>query len=111
MVRRFVIKPGGMIAMHRHGFYGFIYVIRGTCTVCGRDGRAELGPGGFALVEANADHGFLNLGEGDVEAICVNNYVDDMEVIAAEPGCAGELRNDGGRNAQRGVTSGSSAIA
>ena len=93
MVRRFVIKPGGIIEMHRHRFYGFIYVMKGTCTICGRDGRAELGPGGFALVEANVDHGFLNLGEGDVEAICVNNYVDDMEVMAAGSGCADELRS------------------
>ncbi|MGC8772230.1 MAG: cupin domain-containing protein [Conexivisphaera sp.] len=93
------MRPGGMIAMHRHGFYGFVYVIRGTCTVCGEDGRVELGPGWFALIEANADHGFLNPGREDVEAICVNNYADDMEVIAAESCRADELRAGRGRQA------------
>lgn len=101
MVRRFVIKPGGMIAMHRHGFYGFIYVMRGACTVCGSDGEIELRPGEFALVEANVDHGFLNRGKEDVEAICVNNYVDGAEVIAAGSGCVDEPRSDGGTGVDR----------
>ncbi|MFP3283128.1 MAG: cupin domain-containing protein [Nitrososphaeria archaeon] len=87
-VRRFLIGPGGRIAMHVHDFYGFIYVVRGTCTICGRDGKAEVGPGGFALVRAGVEHEFLNAGGEEMEAICVNSYADDMGITAVEPGCS-----------------------
>ncbi len=71
VMRVFEIAENGHTAYHTHPWEHEVYVIEGTGAI--RQGETEypLEKGGFALVEPNEEHQFLNKGNGVFRFVCV----------------------------------------
>lgn len=72
IMRRFVIKPGGEIAKHKHSYEHEIYVISGR-GIIGHEhqGEIEVKEGSFAFIEPDVLHWYKNTGSEDWVFICV----------------------------------------
>jgi quercetin dioxygenase-like cupin family protein len=86
-VRRFTVKPGGLIAHHIHKYEEAVYIISGSTEVCvGREKRS-MKRGDFVFIKGDVPHSFMNRGEEDLEFICVIPYIEDMSITPLDWQC------------------------
>jgi quercetin dioxygenase-like cupin family protein len=70
-MRRFVMAPGGRIPLHGHAWEHEIFVVRGTVEVF-TDTESKVVTGGTALyVGPDEPHGYRNIGDEDLEFLCI----------------------------------------
>lgn len=83
-LRRFVMRKGGHIPLHRHEYEEAFYVLKGRLSVCvisdGQVKKTEIGPGQFAYVDRMVPHSVKNAGDGEAEFICAINYPENMGI-------------------------------
>ena len=68
-MRLVTIRKGGSIPLHSHPQIHEQYVLKGVGVLFTKDSEKEMGPGDFAFVDANEEHGMRNKGEEDFEII------------------------------------------
>ncbi|KQB34112.1 MULTISPECIES: cupin domain-containing protein [Acidiplasma] len=86
-MRRFIIKPNGIIQMHYHDYYESLYIIRGKCIACVNNDSMELKSGDFIFIDSRFKHELINNGSEDLEFICVINYTKNMDIIPVNDEC------------------------
>jgi len=83
-VRRFIVKPGGVMPLHNHKYTEAVIILKGRLKVRTNREAYELGPGDFFFTAAFEPHALENIGNDDAEFICVISYEDDMTLRALE---------------------------
>ncbi len=83
-VRRFVVKPGGVMPLHNHKYVEAVIILRGKLRIRSGGDVYELGPGDFFFTGPYEPHAIENVGDEEAEFICVISYEDDMSLIPLE---------------------------
>lgn len=86
-LRRFTIRPGGRIAMHRHKYEETVYVLSGRGVVCAGEAKRSVGPGEYVYIAGGVPHALENPGGEDFVFLCIIPYVDDMRIERVERAC------------------------
>ena len=85
-VRRFTLKPHGIIPMHIHKYQETVIIVKGKCKVCVADKVYEMKEGDYIFINSNVKHAFIN-GDEDLEFFCIINYTDDMSIKTLNEDC------------------------
>ena len=83
-VRRFIVKPGGIMPLHDHKYTEAVVILRGRLRVKTNEGVYELGSGDFFFTGPYEPHAIENIGNNEAEFICVISYEDDMSLRPLE---------------------------
>jgi len=75
-MRHFEVEPGGHSPYHEHPWEHEVFVLKGRCRVTRGDEEALVGPGGVIFVPGGEEHNFENVGEDNLEFLCVIPIVD-----------------------------------
>lgn len=70
-MRRFVMEPGGSIPLHGHPWEHEIFILRGEAEVFTDSEKRTVGPGDALFVPPDEPHGYRNIGEVDLEFLCI----------------------------------------
>lgn len=70
-MRRFVIKPEGVIPKHSHWYEHEIYVLKGRGIVGVEDREYEVSKGSVLYVPPEVIHWYRNIGDEDWEFLCI----------------------------------------
>ena len=70
-MRRFVLKPGGIINIHTHDWEHEVYILSGDGEVLSQTGNKPVRPGSVAYVPPNEPHGFRNKGLDEFVFLCM----------------------------------------
>ncbi len=70
-MRLFEVQPGGHSPFHNHAMEHEIFVLEGRGRINAQGAQHDVGPGSFALVEANEEHQFENTGENVLKFLCI----------------------------------------
>jgi|GEM_PF-199494 Uncharacterized conserved protein, contains double-stranded beta-helix domain len=86
-VRRFIIKPKGMIPSHKHKNTETLVILKGKGKVCVNNQIREVQSGDFVFINSNIPHALENEYDEDFEFICIISYEDDMSIQLLESIC------------------------
>ncbi len=86
-VRKFTVKPGGLISHHYHKYVETLVILNGTCRICVENKKMDLKNGDFIFVDSMEKHEIINPGNIDLEFLCIINYPEDMEIKTIDKGC------------------------
>ncbi len=78
-MRLFVVGPGGHSPYHSHDWEHEVYIIKGKGAVITEDGKKEISDNSFVFVPPNVKHQFKNLGNDELQFICVIPSTADEE--------------------------------
>ena len=70
-MRRFVIKPGGVIPTHSHDWEHEIYILEGKGVVKVGSKEINVKKDTFLYIEPNIPHSYFNNGVSDLVFICI----------------------------------------
>ncbi len=70
-MRVFRVEPGAVIPAHKHPWEHGIFVLRGKVTIRVGKARYVLSANDFMLIPPNVEHEYVNIGDEDLEFICV----------------------------------------
>ncbi len=70
-VRLFSVAPGGHTPAHTHPYEHGVIVLRGRGEVLAKHGASPVGPGTVVFVRPGEFHGFRNLGQENLEFLCI----------------------------------------
>ena len=76
-MRLFEIEPGGHTPWHAHDWEHVVYAVDGSGTLKTEHGDADFEPGDALLVPPNAEHNFVNRGEGRLRFLCIVPHKGD----------------------------------
>jgi quercetin dioxygenase-like cupin family protein len=79
-LRRFLIEPSGVIAYHKHKYEETVYVLKGFAEVRVENERRKISSGEFVFIDQNVPHSIKNVGNSELEFLCVIPYVEDMSI-------------------------------
>ncbi len=86
-MRKFTVKEKGVIQMHYHDYVETLYILRGRAKVCVGNEKLNLEEGDFIFINSRVKHAIVNVGEGDLEFICVIDYPQNMTITPLEEEC------------------------
>jgi quercetin dioxygenase-like cupin family protein len=70
-MRFFELAEGGHSPFHQHPWEHEVFVVKGTCKVVCDGEESTVSQGGAIFVPENSRHNFQNVGEGELQFICV----------------------------------------
>jgi quercetin dioxygenase-like cupin family protein len=74
--RRFEIKPGGQVGVHKHPEDHHVYVLSGTALFTnGKDTKFEAHVGDVIYIPPNEPHGIITVGSETFAFICIIPYL------------------------------------
>ena len=79
-VRRFTVRPGGRMPLHKHKYAEAVVMVRGRLRVRIGDEERVVGPGEFFFTRPWEPHSIENPFSEEAEFICTISYEDDMKL-------------------------------
>lgn len=70
-MRRFLMAPGGKIPLHGHPWEHEIYILRGQAEVFTDSEKQTISAGNCLYVPSDEPHGYRNIGDEDLEFLCI----------------------------------------
>ncbi|BCU66790.1 cupin [Sulfolobales archaeon HS-7] len=86
-VRKFTVKPDGIIAMHKHPYEEAVYVINGEAKVCVGERKEDIRQGELIYISGGEPHSFFNHSKNELEFICIIPYIEDMTITPVSGDC------------------------
>ncbi|AAT43524.1 cupin domain-containing protein [Picrophilus oshimae] len=86
-VRKFTVKPNGLISHHYHKYVETLIILNGICRICVENKKMDLKRGDYIFVDTMEKHEIMNPGDTDLEFICVINYPEDMSIKTIDKSC------------------------
>jgi len=83
-LRRFTMKPDGIISCHNHKYVETLFILQGKVKVNVADESYVLEPGNFIFINKFVPHELVNVGKDDVIFLCIISYEDDMNIKIVE---------------------------
>ncbi len=83
-VRRFVVRPGGLMPMHRHKYVEAVVMLRGRLVVTIGSETKVVGPGDYFFTGPYEPHRIENPFDEEAEFLCSISYEDDMRLEPLE---------------------------
>ncbi len=79
-LRRFVMKPGGVITCHNHKYVETVFVLQGSVEVKVDKDTILLNKDSYVFIDKFVPHELRNVGQDEVIFLCVISYEDDMSI-------------------------------
>ena len=70
-LRRFTIRPGGVIPLHGHEWEHEIYILAGEARAFTGDSSVDVRAGDVLFIPPGELHGYESTGDGDLSFLCV----------------------------------------
>jgi len=70
-MRLFKVEKGGYIKAHKHPWEHEIFILRGKCRVRIDNEYHDVEAGYYIFIPPNAEHEYWNIGDSDLEFICL----------------------------------------
>ncbi|PSN90113.1 hypothetical protein B9Q03_07620 [Candidatus Marsarchaeota G2 archaeon OSP_D] len=86
-LRKFTIKPHGLIAMHTHKYEETLYILSGRGIVCAGEAKRTVGPDDYVYIGGSVPHALMNESDKDFEFLCIIPYIDDMRIESLQTTC------------------------
>jgi len=76
-MRRFIIKPGGLIPKHSHDWEHEIFILEGEGVIGAGDKEVKVKEGTFLYIPPNVPHWYRNDGDTDFVFLCLIPYKEE----------------------------------
>lgn len=83
-LRRFIMKPGGIITCHNHKYVETVYLLKGKLEVTAGNQKVLLEKDSYVFINKFVPHELKNIGSDEVIFLCAISYEDDMTIKALE---------------------------
>ncbi|BBG22742.1 cupin domain-containing protein [Sulfuracidifex tepidarius] len=83
-LRRFTMKPGGVITCHNHKYVETVYLLQGKLEVSVGNQKLQMEKDSYVFINKFVPHELKNIGNEEVVFLCVISYEDDMKIKALD---------------------------